>query len=204
MKCTRGEQNLTKVHFVRFVGGAGEQEVLMKGCRPLREDEVRLISQSFGGTYARRDRALFMLGVKSGFRTSELLSLRVGDVYQHGRVVERVSVPRRHMKDRTEGRSVVLHAEAAAALQRWLEERAASQRLDPAAPLFQSRKGGDRPISRQHAYAILCAAYDSNELSGKLGTHCMRKTFADRIYQRLQQIWSKRNAPSAIAILIVR
>jgi site-specific recombinase XerC len=117
----------------------------MQGCRPLREEEVRLISQSFGGTYARWDRALFVLGVKSGFRISELLSLRVGDVYQHARVVERVSVPRRHMKDRTEGRSMVLNADAQQALQPWLEERAASQLPAPSEILFQSRKDVDRP-----------------------------------------------------------
>jgi integrase len=52
----------------------------MKGCRPLTEAEVALVRQSFGGRYARRDRALFLLGVKSGFRISELLALRVGDV----------------------------------------------------------------------------------------------------------------------------
>jgi hypothetical protein len=49
----------------------------MKGCRPLTEAEVALVRRSFGGRYGRRDRALFLLGVKSGFRISELLSLRV-------------------------------------------------------------------------------------------------------------------------------
>ena len=44
----------------------------MKGCRPLTEDEVMLVQRSFGGVYADRDKALFLLGVKSGFRISEL------------------------------------------------------------------------------------------------------------------------------------
>ena len=34
-----------------------------------------------------RNRGLFMLGVSTGGRISELLSLRVGDVYQNGRPV---------------------------------------------------------------------------------------------------------------------
>jgi hypothetical protein len=46
--------------------------------------EVALVQASFGGTYADRDKALFLLGVKSGFRISELLSLCVEDVSQHG------------------------------------------------------------------------------------------------------------------------
>jgi integrase len=61
----------------------------MKGCRPLTAEEVELVQQSFGGVYAERDQALFLLGVKSGFRISELLSLRVGDVSQHGQLVDR-------------------------------------------------------------------------------------------------------------------
>ena len=50
----------------------------MKGCRPLTDTEVELMQAGFGGRYATRDRALFLLGVESGFRISELLSLRMG------------------------------------------------------------------------------------------------------------------------------
>src|ERR671910_693821 len=88
----------------------------MKGCRPLSDEEITVVSRSFGGTYAARDRALFILGLKSGFRISELLSLRVGDVLQHGRLVDQVTVRRAHMKQRTEGRTVPVHAEAKQAL----------------------------------------------------------------------------------------
>jgi integrase len=82
----------------------------MKGCRPLSDEEITLISRSFGGTYAARDRALFILGLKSGFRISELLSLRVGDVLQHGRLVDQVTVRRAHMKQQTEGRTVPIRS----------------------------------------------------------------------------------------------
>jgi len=66
--------------------------------------------------YADRDKALFLLGVKSGFRISELLSLRLGDVAQHRRLVDRVIVQRQHVKNKQEGRTVLLHPEAKAAL----------------------------------------------------------------------------------------
>src|SRR5687768_13049958 len=82
---------------------------IMKGCRPLTEAEVAVVLQSFGGRYARRDQALFLLGVKSGFRVSELLSLRWGTVLQQGQLADRITVPRRHMKQRREGRTVLLH-----------------------------------------------------------------------------------------------
>jgi integrase len=59
---------------------------VMAGCRALTENEVQLVRRSFGGAFARRDEALFMLGVKAGFRISELISLRVKDVLQHGKI----------------------------------------------------------------------------------------------------------------------
>ena len=52
-------------------------------------------------------------------------------------------------------------------------------------PLFRSREGHNRSISREHAYRILQEAYNSNRLRGKLGTHSMRKTFANRVYDAL-------------------
>ena len=88
----------------------------MKGCRPLTDAEVALVLTSFGGCYALRDKALFLLGLKSGFRISELLSLRLADVLHHGQLVDRVTVTRRHMKKKVEGRTVILHPEAKAVL----------------------------------------------------------------------------------------
>lgn len=38
-----------------------------------------------------------------------------------------------------------------------------------------------------HAWRILKEAYTSNEMTGKLGTHSMWKTFADRIYDKLDR-----------------
>jgi integrase len=71
-----------------------------------------------------RDRALFLLGVKTGFRVSELLALRVGDVSQHERIVDiiTITVARRHMKRKSEGQTVVVHAEAQTALQVWITQ----------------------------------------------------------------------------------
>ena len=59
----------------------------MKGTRPLDNDEIRRVSACFTGTFEARNRGLFMLGVSTGGRISELLSLQLGDVYQNGRPV---------------------------------------------------------------------------------------------------------------------
>ena len=58
----------------------------MKGTRPLDNNEIRLVSACFSGTFEARNRGLFMLGVSTGGRISELLSLTIADVYQNRRV----------------------------------------------------------------------------------------------------------------------
>jgi hypothetical protein len=70
----------------------------MKGCRPLSDSEIAPVSRSFGGTYAARDRALFLLGIKPRFRIAEPLSLRVGGVLRHGQLVGQRTGRRAHMK----------------------------------------------------------------------------------------------------------
>jgi integrase len=157
----------------------------MTGCRPLSEAEVRLVSQSFGGRYTPRDRALFILGVKSGFRIAELLSIRVGDVWQHARVVDHLTVRRAAMKQPREGRTVPLHPDAQAALATWL--LTLRQRPGWTAQTFvcRSRKGMNQAISPVQAWRILREACDTNALTGTLDTHCMRKTFAHKVYQHL-------------------
>jgi integrase len=151
----------------------------MKGCRPWTDSEATQVAASFGGKYAARDKALFLLGLKSGFRISELLSLQVGDVCQYGQLVDRVTVRRQHMKRKTEGRTVLLHPDAKAAIAAWLLE----SELQATDYLFQSRQGG--AMTRQQAWAILREAYETNGLTGQLGTHAMRKTFANRVYEKL-------------------
>lgn len=167
----------------------------MRGCRPLSDEEVSLVAKSFSGTYGKRNKALFLVGHRTGFRISELLSLTVSNVLQHGKIMDAITVQRRNMKGgkagKTNSRTVRLHPEAKAALSVWLEvlQKRLGGTLDPQTPVFCSRVHGDdgtlRAISRVQAWRILQDAYLSNELPGKLGTHAMRKTFANRMYEHL-------------------
>ena len=59
----------------------------MKGTRPLDNTEIRLVSSCFDGTFEARNRGLFMLGVSTGGRISELLALTIDDVWQNQKPV---------------------------------------------------------------------------------------------------------------------
>jgi len=146
---------------------------------------VEAVLAELDGPRGARDRALFLLGVRSGFRISEILSLRLGDVVQAGRVVERVRVMRRHMKGKREGRTVLLHPAAREALATWLEELRSDGYMTAESFVFQSRRGPNQAIGRTQAWRILKRSFEQAGLTGNLGTHSMRKTFADRIYDRL-------------------
>ena len=184
----------------------------MKGCRPLTDGEVARIVGKFAGKYAKRDRALFVLGVKTGFRVSEMLSLTVGDVSPAvGKIVApileglptelagvlsygthgKITVERRSMKGKIEGRTVVLHPVAKAALSEWVADLRGWDLGAENSPLFLSRAGAGTPrqraITRVQAWRILHATFKAAGVAGQTGTHCMRKTFANKVYDALDK-----------------
>jgi integrase len=159
----------------------------MKGCRPLTEKEIEKVIESFKGRYALRDKALFILGVKTGYRISEILSIRLGDVYQNGKIVDRVTVHRRNMKKKTEGRTVILNPMVKASLRHWIKELKTWPDTDENTFIFQSQKGKNKPISRIQVWRLLESAYKVCKLHGNLGTHSMRKSFANIIYEKLEK-----------------
>ena len=125
--------------------------IAVRGCRPLTEQEVRRTIAAFAGPWASRNRAWYVLGYRAGFRVSEQISLRVGDVLSPGRggrdepitpadLRGVVTVPRRRMKGKRQGRSVPLHGEARDVLAAWLEEIRQRGLLTADMPLFYSRK----------------------------------------------------------------
>ena len=180
----------------------------MKGSRPLSDAEVRQVVQSFQGSNALRDRALFVLGVKTGLRISELLSVTVGDVLQHGRIADRITIRRRHMKRKVEGCTVPLHPEVKDALAEWIAHLQERAPVSISPPVFLSRKGVGRAIGRKHAWRIPTTNYAGSNLPGTLGTHAMRKTFANKVHVLLgrdlvktQRALGHRNINSMVAYL---
>ena len=149
----------------------------MAGCRALSNAEIQLVTAQFTNP---RDRALFILGIRSGFRISELLSLHVSDVFANGRVMDIARVERRNTKGGAASRTIPIHQEARKALLEICVGR------EPSEPLFQSRNGESKAISRFRAHKILKGAYSAAGLSGPgLACHTMRKSFAEKVYAAL-------------------
>jgi integrase len=128
-----------------------------------------------------RDKCLFILGIYTGFRISELLSIRVGDLYERKRVLHQVRVQRSHTKGKTKSRTVPLHKEAKLYVKQWIDQA----KLSKDDYLFKSKKGGT--LDRRSAHRILKTAFRSARVAGPTGTHSMRKTFAERVYAKLEK-----------------
>ncbi len=180
----------------------------MKGCRSFTDQEADSIMKSFGGRYAARDKAIFAVGRYTGERISAILHLKIGDVVQAGRIADAVTYRRASRKGKIEGRTVKLHPEAKKALTAWINQLAKDTVLVANDFVFQSRKGQNKPISRIQYHRILKEAVQVNELSGKVATHSMRKTFADRVYEalgrdifRTQKALGHRNINSTVQYL---
>ena len=152
----------------------------MRGTRPLDNDEIRRVSGCFTGTFAARNRSLFMLGVSTGGRISELLSLRVGDVYQNRSAVSDLLFKKSIVKGKENSRAVPVNQDGRRAIDevvRWHREHyrsVASKR-----PLFPSRhNSGTVPMHRQTAHAILKTAFHGSRTQR---TH--RDTFTAEVFR---------------------
>jgi integrase len=158
----------------------------MKGCRPLTRIEVKYLLSHANNL---RDAALLTLGFCTGYRISELLSLKLSDVVDlKGRIYDSVSVKAENTKTKI-GRTVRLNSDAVKTLTQFITTRLKSGAL-LSEPLFISRKsdGGElRAISRVQAWRVIQVLCELADVVSKgVGTHSLRKTFAARIYEAVK------------------
>ncbi len=165
----------------------------MKGTRPLLNEEIRRVASSFDGTFAIRNKCLFMLGVSTGGRISELLSLTLGDVFQNNAPVTDLLFDRSIVKGKEDSRAVPINSDGRAAVEEiiaWHFEQYGTP-PDVSRPLFPSRNGqGSQPMTRKAAHDILKHAFEKAGLNGKLATHSLRKSYAQRLYEQTNDIYA--------------
>ena len=152
------------------------------GCTALSPKELKRALANLNGRHALRNRALLLLGVRSGLRISELLALRVGQVWDGDNVVSRFYISRRDTKGKQSGSSIVMHPEAAQALTRWI--KVGGLAANPQGYLFPSQWKSAR-LNRKSIWKVLHRAFRKAGVTGMAGTHCMRKTFAGNVHRAL-------------------
>ena len=163
----------------------------MKGTRPLDNNEIRKVSECFDGTFEARNRGLFMLGVSTGGRISELLSLQIGDIWQNDRAVTDLLYDRSIVKGGEVSRAVPVNRDGRRAIDDLIDwHKVRFGNVSESRPLFPSRhKSGTVPLHRQTAHQLLKKAFIAAGLNGKIATHSLRKSFAQRVYEQSNDIY---------------
>ena len=133
-----------------------------------------------------------MLGVSTGGRISELLSLQIGDVWQNGKPVTDLLFEKSIVKGGEFSRSVPVNRDGRGAIEALIGWHCEVYNTrDSSRPLFPSRNGqGTQRMSRRTAHDVLKAAFEAAGLNGHLATHSLRKSFAQRLYDRTGDIFA--------------
>lgn len=121
-----------------------------------------------------RDYCLFVLGINSGLRISDLLKLRIFDVSERCKIKDRI---RLREKKTNKFKDFPLSNSTKSALKEYLKTREYSENE----PLFISRKNKGF-LLRQQAYKIINDVAKSVGIREKIGTHTLRKTFGYHAY----------------------
>lgn len=141
----------------------------MEFVQPIRDRKILEKVKKSLMAKSRRDYCLFVLGINSGLRISNLLPLKVEDIMEAGKIKDRLQLREQKTnksKDFPLSKSV----------QKALKDYLAQSNLS--GTLFPSRKGDNKPLTRQQAYRIINDAARAAGITDKIGTHTIRKTFA--------------------------
>lgn len=121
-----------------------------------------------------RDYCLFVLGINSGLRISDLLKLRISDIIENNKIKERISL---REKKTNKFKDFPLSDKTKQAIKEYLKTRNYTENE----PLFISRKNKGF-LLRGQAYKIINNVAQSVGIKEKIGTHTLRKTFGYHAY----------------------
>jgi integrase len=143
---------------------------------PIRDVESINAIKSILRKQSQRDLLLFVFGINTGIRVSDLLSLKVKDIWDGEKVKEFL-----HVKDEKSGQSSAFYINNSVRLE--LENYLSNQTFNEDDYLFKT-KNNNQPITRQHAYRIIHKAAVEVGIEEKIGMHTLRKTFGYHAYRK--------------------
>ncbi|PRX19645.1 phage integrase family protein [Orenia metallireducens] len=123
-------------------------------------------SKLFKSSY--RDYLLFVIGINTGLRISDILNLKVSDVKDKDHIIINEDKSGKEKK-------YLINPQLRKEIDKYIINMKDWQHL------FQSQKGHNQPISRVQAYRVLKKAAKELRIND-VGTHTLRKTFAYHHY----------------------
>lgn len=149
----------------------------MNFVEPIRsQKKITQIKNIFRGQSRYRDLLMFVFGINSALRISDLLELQVKDLFDvNNRVRSRFWIKEQKRGKRQE---IIVNASIRGAIQEYINAHPGILD-DPEHSLFFNTKFLDyrRPIKRGQAWKIISTICQEAGLNGNYGTHTLRKTW---------------------------
>ena len=142
----------------------------MNTVEPIRsKSKIRLMKLNLKSKSI-RNYLLFVMGINTGLRISDLLSLKVSDV-SNGKIKDSI-----YIREKKTGKEKAFQVNESVkkAIIEYLKSLKTYELEDY---LFKSRVGGNKQISRKQAYEIINSSARECGIDGLIGTHTLRKTF---------------------------
>ncbi|RDE34161.1 site-specific integrase [Parageobacillus thermoglucosidasius] len=145
----------------------------MNFVQPIRDPEKIEAIKRFLKEQNERNYMLFLIGINTGLRISDILKLKVGDVKgTHISIREKKTGKQKRIR---------ITPSLKRELKRYIEGKNDDEYL------IKSRNGRNKPIGRSMAYKILRKTAERFHLD-EIGTHTLRKTFGYHFYQQTKDV----------------
>lgn len=148
---------------------------------PIRNQrDIEIIKEYYLKRRQYRNYALFVVGINTALRISDLLSLEWGDVFDFQKEAWVTYVK---VKEKKTGKQnvIFLNQNARQALELY---RTAAGAVDGQDKIFCNNRNRRVAIMRTQAYAVIRRACSDSGIEGKISCHSLRKTFGYHAWKR--------------------
>ena len=146
----------------------------MKEVQPIREkekiEEMKVELMKIGY----RDYMMFVIGINTGLRISDILSLKVSDIKDKSHITITEIKTKKNKR-------FLINSQLKQDIDKYINNMSDDDYL------FQSQKGNNKAISRVQAYRILNNAAEQVGLDN-IGTHTLRKSFGYWHYKQYKDV----------------
>lgn len=148
----------------------------MKYVQPIRDKKKIALMKTLLKEKDEKYYIMFLIGINVGLRISDILQLKVSDVYHTTHI--NIRETKTHKAKR-----FLINTQMQYEFEKYIE----SHGLNDDDYLIQSRKGENQPLQRNRAYVVL------NEIASEIGleeigTHSLRKTFGYWHYEQYKDV----------------
>lgn len=138
---------------------------------PIKDKDIIRRMLEYLGKKNPRNKVLFAIGIYTGLRISDILKIKVDDIYC------RNSIQVKQKKTR-----FYVYIPVNKELKKIIKQYVEANNLSKHDYLIKSREGINKPITRNQAYNILNEAAEYLGLDSNIGTHSLRKTAGLNLY----------------------